>query len=281
MQVYDGRRDIVAPKTKHTVLAVSSNRIAQPPRDCMTIRKNGRADWSLFYCETGCLYFDDYRLTAGMLWIYPPRVPQRYTILSRDSAAYRYLHFTGSDVETLLSALHIPLEQPIRLASGYPLELLEKIRRTVSAGDAASAIRAEAYILLLLSVISGAPSKTEASAMKSVTDEMEHAFAEPYDVRKYAAMTGLSVGRFNHLFRQSVGMPPHAYYASLRMENACNLMENTELPIKDIANICGYTDALYFAQAFRKSTGTTPTDYRRISRSRQKSAEMQLPEAKE
>ena len=51
----------------------------------MTIRRNGRADWSLFYCESGIMSFDDHKVTSGQVWIYPPNVPQRYIVSAADN----------------------------------------------------------------------------------------------------------------------------------------------------------------------------------------------------
>ena len=65
MQIYDGRNDIKAAPTKHTVAVVSTNRIVCGENDQMTIRKNGREDWSLFYCESVRLFFGEDVLSAG------------------------------------------------------------------------------------------------------------------------------------------------------------------------------------------------------------------------
>ena len=51
---------------------------------------------------------------------------------------------------------------------------------------------------------------------------------------------------------------------NIRMKNAQELLEQTDLQINVIAKICGYEDALYFAQAFKKHIGTTPSEYRKI-----------------
>ena len=59
MNIYNGARDKKEPPTNHTVAVVSANRILCGSVDGMTIRKNGREDWSLFYCEKGRLYFEN------------------------------------------------------------------------------------------------------------------------------------------------------------------------------------------------------------------------------
>ena len=51
----------------------------------------------------------------------------------------------------------------------------------------------------------------------------------------------------------------------LRMTNARSLLEDTDLQIKEIAERCGYKDALYFTQAFKKETGLTPSAYRKTN----------------
>lgn len=75
-------------------------------------------------------------------------------------------------------------------------------------------------------------------------------------------MLKVSVSRFNHLFSENVGMPPYAYCTKLRMENAQGLLENTDMKINEIAVCTGYTDAMYFAQAFKHYTGMTPREYK-------------------
>ncbi len=59
MRLYDGKNDKVILPTGRTVTVVSSGRISCQKGDHMTIRKNGREDWSIFYCETGSMYFDN------------------------------------------------------------------------------------------------------------------------------------------------------------------------------------------------------------------------------
>ena len=121
MQIYDGSRDKKSFSTNHTVAVTSANRIVCGINDHMTIRKKGKEDWSLFYCESGRLYFDEKILEEGQVWIYPPKTPQKYVMYSKDRTIYRYLHFTGSDVAQMLSSLCIELQTPIAVKSSLIL----------------------------------------------------------------------------------------------------------------------------------------------------------------
>lgn len=230
----------------------------------MTIRKRGREDWSLFYCEAGRLYVEDRSLRPGEFWIYPPGQPQRYVLCSGEGSAYRYLHFTGSEMGQLLADLGIPVCTVLEVKGGSISGTLECIRSCMKESGPLAELNAELLTLQLLSRIAGGGAGTrEINMMKRVTDHMEHSFGEAYNAALYAGMLKVSVSRFNHLFRQWVGIAPYAYYTKLRINNACCLLEETELKVGQIAEKCGYRDPLYFAQAFRKAVGLSPTEYRK------------------
>ena len=58
-------------------------------------------------------------------------------------------------------------------------------------------------------------------------------------------------------------MSPLAYVQTLRLEEAKQQLEATQLPIEAIAGECGYEDAGYFSRLFTKRVGLTPANYRR------------------
>ena len=49
----------------------------------------------------------------------------------------------------------------------------------------------------------------------------------------------------------------------VRMEKAKELLENTDLTVKDIAEKTGYTSANSFCRAFRRVTGMNTSEYRK------------------
>ena len=269
MKIYYGTSDIKAQPCEHTAGLVSTGICRCENNDMMTIRKNGRIDWSLFYCEQGCIDFNGVIIKKGELWIYPPNAMQRYTVYAKDRSVYRYLHFNGSHVEKLLSELCIPTEQPIDHIKESLTETFQKLSTDAEANSALSRICAEYHILYLLSRLSK-PSEEEKAfgVLNGVIDSMQHSFSAPYDAKTYADMLYISVSRFNHFFKESVGVSPHKYYMNIRMKNAQELLEQTDLQINVIAKICGYEDALYFAQAFKKQVGTTPSEYRKMKNNR-------------
>lgn len=66
-----------------------------------------------------------------------------------------------------------------------------------------------------------------------------------------------------HVFKLATGRTPHAYLLGCRIEAAKQDLRNTELSVASIARRYSFGSPSHFATTFRKSTGTSPTAYRR------------------
>ncbi|MNJ52282.1 Multiple antibiotic resistance protein MarA [compost metagenome] len=49
----------------------------------------------------------------------------------------------------------------------------------------------------------------------------------------------------------------------VRLREVCRLLEQTTLPVTTIAERAGFTSSSYLHRMFKRSFGSTPTDYRR------------------
>lgn len=85
-------------------------------------------------------------------------------------------------------------------------------------------------------------------------------------MRALAASAGYSVAHFISLFRLSFGMSPKEYQLCRRIEKAQTFLRSTDLPVGEIARRVGYSDPLYFSRLFRRRTGLSPTEFRRMAR---------------
>jgi len=87
--------------------------------------------------------------------------------------------------------------------------------------------------------------------------------AEPLSVADMARRANLSPSRFTAVFRLRFGTSPHQYLLRLRIDFARSLLENTGLPLHEIAECSGFADVHHFAKTFRRLTGITPGAARR------------------
>jgi AraC-like DNA-binding protein len=67
----------------------------------------------------------------------------------------------------------------------------------------------------------------------------------------------------NQLFQDICGMSAIAYLNHIRLEIALSLLQNTELPVSEVAERIGIEDLSYFARAFKKETGFSPSAFRK------------------
>ena len=81
-----------------------------------------------------------------------------------------------------------------------------------------------------------------------------------------ASDAGLSRFHFCRAFKESTGLSPHAWLRQHRLEQAMNLLRDTDESIVSVAAALGYASQTAFAAAFRKLTGETPSDWRRRMR---------------
>jgi AraC family transcriptional regulator len=78
-----------------------------------------------------------------------------------------------------------------------------------------------------------------------------------------ARLTRLSPTHFCSAFKRSVGLPPHQYQSRRRIERAKALLADPGRSVTSIALDCGFSFPGSFSTAFRKTTGITPSAFRR------------------
>jgi AraC-like DNA-binding protein len=79
-----------------------------------------------------------------------------------------------------------------------------------------------------------------------------------------AQVMGMSVVHFRRTFKQAFGLPPHAFIARRRMEEASTLLTDSDRSIAAVASACGYPDEFYFSRAFKQHHRLSPLAYRRM-----------------
>jgi AraC family transcriptional regulator, arabinose operon regulatory protein len=82
------------------------------------------------------------------------------------------------------------------------------------------------------------------------------------EVEDLARLVKLSRSRLSHLFKTATGVSLQSFLSSLRLERATELLQSTDMPIKEISYHVGYRHAPSFVRAFRNKIGSSPNDYR-------------------
>ena len=100
-----------------------------------------------------------------------------------------------------------------------------------------------------------APLETGAAGrVREVQRYIESHFAEDLRISDLAKAFYMNHCYMTHLFKKQVGYSPKQYLLLNRLSYAQELLENSDLPVSQIAFQCGFGDANNFIRAFRKSS---------------------------
>jgi AraC family transcriptional regulator len=91
-------------------------------------------------------------------------------------------------------------------------------------------------------------------------------YAESLSLEQIAGAAFLSEYHFARLFKQLMGVTPHSYLTSVRLEQARRRLANTKHSIIEIAGQTGFGSQSHFTRVFRAAFGTTPRAYREAAK---------------
>jgi AraC family transcriptional regulator len=100
-------------------------------------------------------------------------------------------------------------------------------------------------------------------AMAFIDQHLEKEEEGRVALRVVAKEVGMSYFHFSRAFKQTLGMSPTNYIAERRIEHAKKLMQETVLPISEIALRSGFSSQSHFTTSFRRFSGVTPRSFRR------------------
>ncbi len=89
---------------------------------------------------------------------------------------------------------------------------------------------------------------------------IEHRYHEQLDIHGIAAEVCVKPGYLAKLFRESTGKTLAEYVNDFRLEQAANLIRSTHLGLTEIQHKVGIRDSSWFAEAFQRKLGTSPTE---------------------
>lgn len=78
------------------------------------------------------------------------------------------------------------------------------------------------------------------------------------DLPAVAAVLGVGYDHLRHGFRKTYGMSLKQWHTQVRIGRARDLLLHSHLPLKAIADLCGFETARYFSTCYRRATGQPP-----------------------
>lgn len=108
------------------------------------------------------------------------------------------------------------------------------------------------------------PAGREHRAVRLTRDYMEQRFSQDIALADLAALAGLSKFHLLEVFKQAVGVSPHVYQTSLRVQHAKQLLSKGT-PAAQVALDAGFVDQSHFTNVFKRHVRVTPGRFQRDS----------------
>ncbi len=182
----------------------------------------------------------------------------------------QFPHLSAAESRELLRRLRA---LPVRFTGGDRIrQLFQDVWKSLDSPEGTSlrtvSLRLAVYDLLLGLVEAAAKPEQPhvSSSLEALLAEMQAHPERSYPVDELSRRIGVNVVYLNRLFKRAIGLPPHAYLKSLRIEKAKALLTAGTLPITTLARKLGYPSSQHFATQFRQETGLSPRAWRHQKR---------------
>ena len=236
------------------------------------------------YCVRNTLSFGfngrTYRLAPGEVFVnlpgerhtvsvHPKGLIVYWLILRLDTADAPFLQQPPHEASALRQALlHLPhrhfrgterikrLFQTLHMLPDEPTSELRTLRLRT------------ALLELLLEVLSAATSHTVPTSqtrLENLYREMQAYPEKNYTLDELAHRAGMAPTHFITRFRMLTGLPPRQFLLHCRMKEARARLQDTDMPVIEIAMSLGFCSSQHFANLFKRHTGVTPLACRKGS----------------
>lgn len=104
---------------------------------------------------------------------------------------------------------------------------------------------------------------TDLSVVKNMIGFIQRNYAAKISLADIAASGAVGQSKCCKLFAKYVHQTPTAYLTQYRLDKSAVLLKNTDGTIAEIAAAIGFGSSSYYAEAFRRWCGKSPTQYRK------------------
>ena len=98
--------------------------------------------------------------------------------------------------------------------------------------------------------------------LDSVVNFISENYCNEINVEILAKISGYSLHRFRHLFKERTGISPAMFILNQKIKHSKEMLILTNFSITEIANNCGFSNSSQFSISFKRHFGITPSAYR-------------------
>lgn len=149
--------------------------------------------------------------------------------------------------------------------TGFIRNVFRMIEYHYERADELSASLIESYLKILMIYLlksKEANSSQENNIIERMMEFVQDNYMNDLMVADLARAVHVSESYLSRIMKKNIAMSPNRYINFVRIEAAKRLLK-TDLSVEAIAAGVGYTEVKYFSTIFKKTTGMTPSSYRK------------------
>ena len=202
------------------------------------------------------------------LYLIPAYTPCRYRCPA--SMDLSYIHFSANIGG--LGPLHHFVNWPVEVHPEYTAWVEERIDLLVDSENSASYLALDGALRQLLALFDEASggkgiALPAASRFAPVLKYIESNLDRVIPLKELAGLAHLQPNYFSNLFCRDFGEPPTRYIQRRKIERAAEQLSLSGIPLAELADQLGFTDAFHLSRTFKAVMGSSPSDYRRMMKS--------------
>ena len=102
----------------------------------------------------------------------------------------------------------------------------------------------------------------DSNVVEAAIHFMNENIEKQINLKMLTEYTGYSSSHFSYMFKQKTGQSPLSYFNLMKVQNACFMLDETDMKINQISGKLGISDPYYFSRMFTKIMGVSPKQYR-------------------
>lgn len=214
---------------------------------------------------------EPYELTPGTVFVYGRNLPHHIRSDAHNPLVKYFVAFAGRTDRDLLQECHLGLNQVVRVT--HPEQIQSVFEDLIRHGRSDHPNRARLCTVALQYLIMkigddllpyGKTAGRAFATYQRCRRFIEEHYAQVRNLQEVAAACHLDPAYLCRLFRRFGREQPYRYLQHLRLNRAAELLQNSERPVKDVADELGFSDPYNFSRAFQRAFGLPPGRVRQI-----------------
>jgi AraC-like DNA-binding protein len=210
-------------------------------------------------------------VTCGNIVFFRPGEIQQYAYQHHNTPELYWIHFTGTGAQDYLEKAGLSGESIHYVGvHNVLIEYFKKIMLELQMKEVLYRESADTSALGLLVLLGRKKHAADDKGnrfidenIRNLMEQMHAEYSRRWSIDDMARQCALSSNHFMHKFKLQTGFSAVDYIIKIRMEKAKDLLLNLSLSIKEVSNLVGYENSLYFSRLFCKTEGLSPREYRK------------------